>query len=396
MIRNETDPARIVVELTSPGGEFEIVEEDILGVRMPVFAHRPHSLGDLLASTPAPGSRDYLVTAHRRLSYDQHTDAVGALAHTLASRHGVTKGDRVGILAANSPEWIIAFWATVSLGAICVAYNAWWTTEEIAYGLDHAHAAPKLLIADAKRAARLPDAVSIPVLPVETDLSNLNTNTTTPSIVDINEDDPAVIVYTSGTSGKPKGATHSHRNLVATALYHRLMKATAAAFSPAAAGPGRWLLSMPLFHIASLHNVAIPRLATGETVVLTQGAFDPHRVLDLVSRAQVTNWTRGADDGASADRARRARGRPLRPVRAALVQSCLGAVGTRATGRGARPDPCCAIRPGQQLWPHRVLHWGDGGRPGGARGRSRHRWRAGPHRRGAGAGRVRRRAAGRH
>lgn len=289
MIRNETDPARIVAELTGPGGEFEVVEEDVLGVRMPVFVHRPRSLGELFASTPASASRDYLVTADRRLSYAHHAEAVEALAQTLASRHGVTEGDRVGILAANSPEWIIAFWATVSLGAICVAYNAWWTTEEIAYGLHHA--TPKLLIADVTRAARLPETIDIPVLSLETDLSDLVADAILPSTVDIAEDDPAVIVYTSGTSGKPKGATHSHRNLVATALYHRLMKAIAGAVSPAAAGPGRWLLSLPLFHIASLHNVAVPRLATGETVVLTQGAFDPHGVLDLVSRERVTNWT---------------------------------------------------------------------------------------------------------
>lgn len=289
MIRNVTDPARFVAELIGPGGEFEIVEEDVLGVPMPVFAHRPRDLGELLVSTPAPSERDYLVTADRRLSYAQHAEAVGALAHVLASQHGVTQGDRVGIWAANSPEWIIAFWATVRLGAICVAYNAWWTTDEIAYGLDHAR--PKLLIADAKRIARLPKAADVPVLSVETAVANLSTDTASSSIVDIDEDDPAVIVYTSGTSGKPKGATHSHRNLVATALYHRLMKATADALSPVTAGPGRWLLSLPLFHIASLHNVAVPRLATGETVVLTHGAFDPHRVLDLVSREQVTNWT---------------------------------------------------------------------------------------------------------
>jgi acyl-CoA synthetase (AMP-forming)/AMP-acid ligase II len=80
--------------------------------------------------------------------------------------------------------------------------------------------------------------------------------------------------------------------MIATVGYHRMMIAMAAAFRPdVPPSSGRWLLSMPLFHIASLHNLAVPRLATGETVVMTQGAFDPHRVLSLVVRERVTNWT---------------------------------------------------------------------------------------------------------
>jgi acyl-CoA synthetase (AMP-forming)/AMP-acid ligase II len=110
-----------------------------------------------------------------------------------------------------------------------------------------------------------------------------------PSVA-VDEDDPLCIVYTSGTTGRPKGATHSHRNMIATVTYHRMMNAMTEAFRGPQT-PGRWLLSMPLFHIASLHNLAVPRLATAETVVMTQGAFDPKRVLDLVSRERVTNWT---------------------------------------------------------------------------------------------------------
>ncbi|WP_106180038.1 class I adenylate-forming enzyme family protein [Prauserella shujinwangii] len=289
MSSNVADPLRVRAELTGPGGEFEIVEEDVLGVRLPVFARRPRNLGELLAAAPAPEDRDYLVTADRRIGYGEHAGAVGALARVLAQRYGVGRGDRVAILAANCPEWIVAFWATVSLGAVCATYNAWWTTREIEYALGHSE--PVLLIADAERAARLPAGIDVPVLGIEGDLPGLTADPAPLPTVDVGEDEPAAIVYTSGTTGRPKGVTHSHRNIVATALYHRLMKATAAALDPRAAAPGRWLLSLPLFHIASLHNVAVPRLATGETVVLTQGAFDPHRVLELVSRERVTNWT---------------------------------------------------------------------------------------------------------
>jgi acyl-CoA synthetase (AMP-forming)/AMP-acid ligase II len=284
--------AEVIGRLCGPGGEFEIAEQDVLGVSMPVFTHRERSLGELLVAAGEHGDRDYLVTADRRISYAEHAAAVASLARELATVHHVGKGDRVAILAANSPEWIVAFWAAASLGAITVGYNAWWTPTEIRYALGHS--TPTVLVVDAKRAARLPPGVDVPVLTVEHDLPAAmvaHPGAPLPS-VEVDEDDPAAIVYTSGTTGRPKGAVHSHRNLVATVGYHRLMNAMAAAFRPGVPQvSGRWLLSMPLFHIASLHNLAVPRLATGETVVMTQGAFEPHAVLELVARERVTNWT---------------------------------------------------------------------------------------------------------
>jgi acyl-CoA synthetase (AMP-forming)/AMP-acid ligase II len=109
------------------------------------------------------------------------------------------------------------------------------------------------------------------------------------------EDDPAVIVYTSGTTGHPKGAVHSHRNLLAVIEYHRytdaMARELAAAFgAPPPPSPRTFLMSLPLFHIASLHNCAIPRLAIGDTVVADAGRFDVDRVLAVIERERVTNW----------------------------------------------------------------------------------------------------------
>ncbi|QFU91207.1 class I adenylate-forming enzyme family protein [Amycolatopsis sp. YIM 10] len=286
MNRNGADLQQAVAALTGPGGEFEIAEQDVLGARVPVFTRREPNLGALLAAAPAPGDREYLVTARRRLTYAEHAELSGAFAGVLAREYGVGRGDRVAVLAANCPEWIVAFWATARIGAVCAAFNAWWTTPEISYALGHAR--PAVLVVDAERAAKLPPDLDIPVLRLETDLPSRGE---APPEAAVDEDDPAAIVYTSGTSGKPKGVTHSHRNMVATAIYHRLMKAMSAAMDPRQAEPGRWLLSLPLFHIASLHNLAVPRLATGETVVLTEGAFDARGMLELVSRERVTNWT---------------------------------------------------------------------------------------------------------
>ncbi len=287
--------AQAVARLTGPGGAFEMTVEDVLGVPIPVLADRVRSLREVLAASAALGDRDYLVTEDRRMSYAQHVAAVGALARALRDRYGVGKGDRIGILAANTAEWVVAFWAAQTLGAITVGYNAWWMPREIAYGL--AHTSPKVLIVDAKRAEQLARLdIAAPVLTMEHDLPALIAEFGDGELPDtpVNEDDPAVILYTSGTSGRPKGAVHSHRNLVAVIDYHRFNDALAAAFqggSDDGSPKGRrFLLTSPLFHIASLHNLVLPRMATGDTAVIYQGAFDADRILRLIERERISNW----------------------------------------------------------------------------------------------------------
>ncbi|MFB4319127.1 class I adenylate-forming enzyme family protein [Actinomadura sp. 21ATH] len=279
----------IIQGLTGPGGEFELREEEVLGARIPVFAGRSRNLGEVLARSVRYGDSDYIVTAGDRLSYAEHAALVASLAALLREEHGVGPGDRVAINAANSAGWIVAFWATVATGAIAVGYNAWWTRPEIEYALGHTE--PKVVFADAKRAARMPAGPA--VLPVEEIAATARTRYPDAELAvpDAAEDDPAVILYTSGTSGRPKGAVHTHRNLASVIEYHRLNDAMAAAFGmPGSPADNRYLLALPLFHIASLHNLAVPRLATGSAVILYEGAFDVDRVLGLVERERVTHW----------------------------------------------------------------------------------------------------------
>ncbi|MEV6321306.1 class I adenylate-forming enzyme family protein [Nocardia sp. NPDC051787] len=285
--------AQAAAQLTGPGGRFEMVVQDVLGAPVQVVRHRRSSLREVLAASVEHGDRDYLVTADRTMSFTEHAAVVAALATALRDRYGVGKGDRVGILAANTPEWVVTFWAAQALGAIAVGYNAWWAPREIAYGVQHT--SPTVLVVDAKRAALLAELdIRVQVLTMEHDLPALLAGFRTDTLpqTEIDEDDPAVILYTSGTSGRPKGAVHSHRNLVAVIDYHVFNDALAAAFTGAGELPTgrRYLLTSPLFHIASLHNLVVPRLVTGDAAVIHQGSFDAERVLRLIEAERITNW----------------------------------------------------------------------------------------------------------
>lgn len=282
--------AEIIGRLTGPGGRFELSDAEVLGSRLPVFTHRQRALHEVLHASVAHADREYIVTADRRITFAEHAAQVASLAKVLREEYGIGRGDRVAIAAANSPEWIMTFWATVSVGAVAVGFNAWWSAREMAHGIDNAE--PALVVADARQSAKLTDC-AVPVLSLENDIGRLaasHPDAPLPS-ADVAEDDPAVILYTSGTSGRPKGAVHTHRNLLAVIEYHRLNDALFEEFGDPVASQDRvYLLTLPLFHIASLHNLAVPRLATGSRIALHQGSFNVDAVLSMVERERVTNW----------------------------------------------------------------------------------------------------------
>ncbi|OPG04412.1 class I adenylate-forming enzyme family protein [Microbispora sp. GKU 823] len=277
-----------LARLTAPGAPFEVRVEDVLGEPMEVFAHRQRSLGEILRASLRFGDREYLVTGESRLTFAGHHEAVCALAAALRDEYGVRKGDRVAVCAANRPEWIVTFWAAASLGAVAVGMNSMWAAPEIAHGLGLTE--PAVLVADAPRRA-LAGEPGIPVLSIEDDLPVLveRHRGAAQPVEAVDEDDPAVILFTSGTTGRPKGATHSHRNVIAAVWFHLLNDAVAAETGRPQAGR-RFLLVTPLFHIAALHNLAVVRLAVGDTAVLHLGRFDIARVLRLIEKEQVTNW----------------------------------------------------------------------------------------------------------
>jgi acyl-CoA synthetase (AMP-forming)/AMP-acid ligase II len=285
--------------LTGPGAPFEIVEETVLGERMRVFKNRPRSLRELLAASAAHGEKEYLVQGERRVRYAEHLRLVAALAAALRERYGIGKGDRVAILAENRVEWPLSFWATMSLGGIVAALNGWWTADEIAYGV--ADSAPKLLIADRKRLARA-GRLDVPVLEIESGFEELLAHAPDAALPDdpIDEDDPAVILYTSGTTGRPKGAVASQRSIIgfvqtttlsgAESVLADVMAGRAKMPDPANRPQVVFLATPPMFHMSGLYANIVLQLSMGGKLVIRPGRFDPEALLQLIEKERVTAW----------------------------------------------------------------------------------------------------------
>jgi long-chain acyl-CoA synthetase len=226
----------------------------------------------------------FLVSNDRRITYAAHETAVRRTADEL-SRLGVKRGDRVLMLAANSPEMIAAWWATTAIGAVLVLGNAWWSSDEVAHAIEVT--TPKLALVDERCAKRLPQAV--PRYPIETIADAFESQQQRVQAVDVEEDDPAVILFTSGTTGKPKGAVLSHRAVIAN--LQNLLVATSQLPDRIDPGSARaiHLLAVPVFHMSGMQTILLAALG-GSRLVFRHGRFDAGRILDLIEQEQVTHF----------------------------------------------------------------------------------------------------------
>lgn len=297
--------------LTQPGGPFEVAIEEVLGQDIEVFVRRPRSLGELLAKGATHGDRPCLIFSDgRRITFAELPGQVASVASYLRDEHGVGQGDRVAICAANCAGWILAFWAISSLGAVTVAMNGWWTEHEMRHAL--ALTDPKLLLLDAKRAERLGETPGLDRVDLDAQLDEMlgHAPGRAGAVADrtVDEDDPAVLMFTSGTTGRPKAAVLTHRVLLCFVsaqsfigaqgmAFGRAMAASrpaptpdATAAPPRPSGPLTRLAVFPLFHISGLCGV-LAGIDTGSTTVWPLGRFDAGSVIELTVAEGIDAWT---------------------------------------------------------------------------------------------------------
>jgi long-chain acyl-CoA synthetase len=291
----------------APGTRFEIREVDIFGVPTKVFAGTPPNLRHLFAAA-ASRTDDFIVFEDERWPMPRVLELIGRIGHALVHDLGVTTGDRVAIAMRNYPEWIAAFAAITSVGAVAVPMNAWWQTDEFVFALDDSGA--KIVIADADRLDRLraadPGSITATVVTVRENaepraddafrvvaLEDLLTEGAVLPDVDIDPDGDVTILYTSGTTGNPKGAVSTHRAILSSLMAFAARGAVNTLRENAAPDPDKpqaaVMLPVPLFHVTGLVPVMLGAFVGGSKLVMTY-RWDPDRALELIERERVTNF----------------------------------------------------------------------------------------------------------
>jgi len=261
----------------------QIVTEQVLGVPCMVFERRPRSLADLLINARRFGDRPHIIQGERHLTFDQLLGATAAFAARLRSRYALVRGDRVLLLGANSIEWIVMFWTCVSQGWVVCTGNAWWSRDDVAEVVDTM--VPRLVVADERRLPLVP--ANVATIRFD-DLAHSKVGSGSGHVFEGDEDDPAVIVFTSGTTGAPKGAVLTHRNLIAATQNSLVNSGQLPARGDTSQRTS--LVSVPLFHVGAVQQLLLALFAGG-TMAFLKGRFNPHEVIQLLREEKVAAWS---------------------------------------------------------------------------------------------------------
>jgi len=300
--------------LTEPGAPFEMETVEVRGRPVRVYKRAQRNLRAIFDASRNWDDRTFIVFQDERLSFRAHYRAASALAWRLAEDYHIQKGDRVAIAMRNFPEWPIAFWAATSIGAVAVPLNAWGTGDDLAYGLRDSGA--RVAIVDAERLTRLaslPDSDhAAALIAVRTPRAALGKAAALEDLIgapdaydalpdrappdrDIAPDDDATILYTSGTTGRPKGALGTHRNIASNLINITFTTARAAirrgdALPSPSDQQKAILLPVPFFHVTGCHSAMIPALANGSKIVLMY-KWNAEIALELIERERVNGMS---------------------------------------------------------------------------------------------------------
>ena len=304
-------------QITSAGQMFETERATVDGIEMKVWKHAPATLRQVLDLSLNHASRDFLVYEDRRFTFEEHYRIAATLSKRLLDL-GVQKGDRIAVAARNSPEWVMGFWGSMATGAVVVPLNAWWTTDELIYGLSDS--GTTVLFVDEERLERVRprfdelDFLStvvvfsdnplqpahlgaaharLRVVGFDQFLGEVDSSAVPPDVA-LTPDDDATMFYTSGTTGHPKGALGTHRNATTNImnLFFRgqiaSLRAGAEPVESTAAVPqSSNLLNVPLFHATGCLAVMTTSTAAGAKIVMMHH-FDARLALQIIENERIS------------------------------------------------------------------------------------------------------------
>lgn len=255
---------------------------------VPCFTTRPASVAHMLAQTVSRWpDREAVVDAHVRLTYRELDERSAAVAAGLATR-GIRPGDRVALLIANRWEFIVALFAVIRLGAIAVPLNVREQRPELAFVLGHCGA--RGLVCESALVDRISDPDTLPALAVRITVGgriegaaafeDLCASEPASPVDPSGEDATAVLLYTSGTTGRPKGAMLTHLNIVHSVMHYELAMSLESA--------DRSMLAVPASHVTGLVAIILAMVRVGGcTLVLRE--FRPAAFLELATREAMTH-----------------------------------------------------------------------------------------------------------
>ena len=299
-----TTRGQAIAELTAPGMPYELQAAKVLGRQQRVFANAPSSLRAMFEATAS--ALPFLAYEDERLSFAQAWAAASRIGHVLVHDCGVRHGDRVAIAMRNYPEWVLAFTAITSIGAVAVAMNGHWQADELTYGLQDSGA--NVVLADAERLARLtqpevrtalPQLQCLAVRSTTLPAGTRSLQALTDAVGDvpmppaaIAPDDNAIFLYTSGSTGHPKGVVSTQRNVLSALLSWELDRAVAERVAGLAPVPPAeqtgTLLAVPLFHVSGLHASYLASYRAQRRMVCMY-RWAPEVAAQLIARERLTS-----------------------------------------------------------------------------------------------------------
>ena len=291
-------------EVGGPGSPFQVINVESDGVTSRTFKNAPSNLRQFF-DTARGLDETFIVYEDEEWTFAEVMEDVDALGYALVNRFGVAPGDRVGIAMRNYPEWIISFAAILSIGAISVSMNAWWTEQELDYAINDAELS--VLIGDSERIERgsgVCQRANVRMIGVRLDeLAPLAPHVVhwhdvvvrgqaMPEVA-LDADMDATILYTSGTEGFPKGAVSTHGAICQTVMAFSSGAAVQVARSTTDEARSDlapcFILIVPLFHVTGCIPVMMTCFSFHLKLVMMY-RWEPERALQLIERHQVTNF----------------------------------------------------------------------------------------------------------